>query len=279
MVNIYKNPYLVETRINKFQKNQNDRKLSKKRKKTMSMVGHVDWTKVETRESSASSSSGGDTTYINFSPGKFKVRLIGKSHFYLQTFIPKKLTGTEKDIAIISPGDDNDPLIKLKILPQQKCAMNVLHRNDENKHKVMRFGASIFQHIKNYAVEAGIDPTDLKKGIDFLITVEDPGGNPRNRKYSVTPLNCTPITKEEAAKIKENGGLYELEKLFSPTPVEKINEYISKYNLAEKVAKANGESIEFEDGAALSSSKKSSSSGGESESSGDDDDDDDVYNF
>jgi len=211
------------------------------------MLGLVDWSKVEVREGGNSGGSGGDSIFLRFGPGKFKVRCIGQPYFFLQTFIPKKLTGAEKDIAVISPGEDEDPLIKMEIVPQQRGAINILHRDDGNKLKVMRFGAAIYKHIRNYAVETGIDPSDLKKGIDFLITVTDPGGNPRNRQYTITPLNATPITKEEAKQIKAEGGMRDLEKFFAPTPLEKINEYIEQYDLAEKTSKVDGGSTDFDD--------------------------------
>lgn len=213
----------------------------------MSMVGFVDWTKVEVRESTNTSRGDGDSPYLRFGPGKYKVRCLGQPYFFLQTFIPKKLTGAEKDIAVISPGEDEDPLMKLEIMPQQRGAINVLHRDDGNKLKVMRFGSAIYKHIRNYAVETGIDPADLKTGIDFLITVVDPGGNPRQRQYTVTPLNATPISKEEAKQIKEAGGLYSLEKLFAPTSVDKINEYIEQYDLVATASKVDAEDTDFDD--------------------------------
>lgn len=213
----------------------------------MSMVGFVDWGKVEVREEKGSGKSGAGSIFLNFGPGKYKIRCLGQPYFFLQTFISKKITGADKDIAVISPGADEDPLIKLNIEPQQKGAINVLHRDDGNKLKVMRFGSAIYKHIRNYAVETGIDPADIKKGIDFVITVSDPGGNMRNRQYVVTALNNTPITKEEASKIKADGGLHDVEKLFAPTPLEKINEYIEQYDLVEKCSSTSGAGTGFDD--------------------------------
>jgi hypothetical protein len=227
------------------------------------MVGLVDWSKVEVKEKS-NFSADGDSIFLKFGPGKFKVRCIGQPYFFLQTFNPKKLTGAERDIAVISPGDDKDPLIKLGITPQQRGAINVLLRGSTkeapSEMKVMRFGASVYKHIRNYAVETGIAPSHLKAGIDFLINVEDPGGNPRNRQYSVTALNNTPITAEEATYIKGLGGMHDLTKFFSPTHLEKINEHIEQYGLAESSSKVDGEA-EFEDSGKVeadSGAKKSS---------------------
>jgi len=227
----------------------------------MSMVGYVDWSDVEVR-SSSDSRGDGENVYLKFGPGKFKVRCIGKPYFFLQTFISKKITGSDKDIAVISPGDDKDPLIRMNINPQQRGAMSILHRDDDNKLKIMRFGAAIYKHIKNYAVETGIDPADIKKGIDLLITVVDPGGNPRQRQYSVTPLNPTPLTKSEADAIKNAGGLHELDKIFAPTSLEKINEIIVENDLVEKTSKVSGEDTDFED----SNRSKSNSSQDDSDS-------------
>ena len=235
----------------------------------MAMIGKVDWAKVETRDED-SPRGDSDSIYIKFAPGKFKVRPIGSPYFFLQTFIPKKMTGADKDIAVISPGEGEDPLIKLGILPQQKGAIFVLDRLDGNKLKIMRFGAAIYKHIKNYAVEMKVDPADIKQGIDFLIKVSDPGGNPRNRQYEVTPLGCTPITKDEGKDLKElkaSGKLPDFEKLFAPTPLEKINEYIAQYDLSSKTARNSGEDTDFEDSKASKSSKSVSKS--------DEDEDDD----
>lgn len=248
----------------------------------MSMVGFVDWSQVEVRDEKGYGKLGANSTLLNFSPGKFKIRCLGQPYFFLQAFIPKKLTGAEKDIAIISPGPDEDPLIKLHIEPQQRGVINVLHRDDGSKLKVMRFGSAIYKHIRNYAIETGIDPSDPKSGIDFLITVSDPGGNPRNRQYVVTPLNATPITKEEAKKIKEAGGLFDVEKMFVPTSIEKINEYIEQYNLVEKCSSISGDGANFEDERKAKSSKKAESKENDNDSdagAGENESEEEDYNF
>lgn len=229
----------------------------------MSMIGFVDWTDVEVREDRKGSGNNANSIFMRFSPGKFRVRPIGQPYFYLQTFIPKKLTGAAKDIPIVSPGPNNDPLIKLGINPTQRGALNVIHRDDGNRLKIMRFGSSVYKHIRTYAIDCGVDPADLKEGVDFSITVEDPGGNPRNRQYTVTALNNTPITKEEYAKIKEDGGIHDLEKYFKPTPIEEINEIIEQYDLVEKLSNVSGDDTDFED------------SGSDEE----DGDDEDEYSF
>ena len=238
----------------------------------MAMLGYVDWSQFEGKEDSKGGKGNADSIFLKFKPGKHRVRLLGKPYAFLQTFIPKKLTGLDKDLAITSPGPDNDPLMKLNVNPQQRWAINVLHRDDGNKLKIMRFGAAVYKHIHDYAAETGIDPADIKKGIDIVINVTDPGNNPRNRQYTVTPLNNTPIKKTEADKIKTDGGLYELKKYFSPTPIEKINEYIEQYNLLDKCSKTSGEDTDFEDG---HTSGKDTENLEETENAADDEDDDD----
>jgi hypothetical protein len=254
--------WLVETSIKKLQK-----QIERNRK-----MGYIEWKSIETRETRNDSNDEG--IFLKFAPGKFKVRCIGKPYFFEQTFLPKKVTGTERDIPLISPGKDNDPLIKLGFNPAEKIAVNVLDRKDGNKLKVMRIGPSIYSHIVNYHEETGVNPCDPKNGPEMLITVEDPGGNPRQRKYSVTFLQACPIKKEEAAKIKsEYNGLYDLEKLFQPASVEEIEKMIEKYGLGTVDGNA-----EF-DGNKASDGDGDDDVAPDFEESGDNDDDDDDISF
>jgi hypothetical protein len=200
----------------------------------MSNKGYVDWSKVESRQSA--NGDGGERRqieYYKFSPGKHRVRLLKQPFFYHQHFIPKEDCGTDRDIPVISPGPDEDPLVPLGYEPSEKCAVNVIDRKD-GKVKIMRVGPTVYNAFIGYAQEFETNPGDLKKGPDFIINVDDPGGNPRQRKYSVMPAKVTPITKAEAESIKENGGTYDLEAIFKPTSMEKIEDLIREHGLGKK---------------------------------------------
>jgi len=195
----------------------------------MSNTGYVDWSKVEQRKNEGN----GDlrpVNYYKFSPGKHRIRLLKQPFFYLQHFLPKEDCGTDRDVPLISLGPDEDPLIPLGYEPGEKCAVNVIDRKDGSL-KVMRVGPSVYNAFIEYANEFEVNPGDLKEGVDFVITVEDPGGNPRQRKYSVMHAKKTPITKAEASAIKEAGGFYDLESIFKATPLEKVKEMIKEYGL------------------------------------------------
>ena len=200
--------------------------------------GYIDWKGMEKRETN-SGGNGEDSIFLKFAPGKYRIRLVGKPYFYEQSFIPKAQTGAEADIPVISPGKDEDPLIPLGIIPTEKAICNLINRKEGGKLQVVRMGPSIFNNVVNYAHETGVDPASTKEGVDMLITVEDPKGNKRQRKYNVTFLQATPLTKEEVAKIKADGGLHDLEKLCKPNTVEEINELIKKYSLGKAGTKAD----------------------------------------
>lgn len=228
-------------------------------------MAYIKWSKIEKRESG--NSGGGDGgIFLKFKEGKFRVRCVGEPFFYEQIFIPKKVTGTDRDIPVISPGKDEDPLVRLGYSPSERVAVNVLDRKDENKLKIMRVGPSVFNHIVNYCEETGVEPGDPKQGPDILITVEDPGGNPRQRKYTVTFLPPTPLKKTEAKKIKDDGGLHDLEKYFKSTPVEEIEELIAEYGIGAVEGEAD-----FDDDDADVTADNDADDG--------DDDDDDDYSF
>jgi hypothetical protein len=194
-------------------------------------MAYIQWSKLEKRDNGGGGSNG-DGIFLKFGPGKFRVRLLGEPYEYEQLFISKKNTTSERDIPVISPGDDSDPLRKMGYNATPKLAVNVLDRKDDNKLKIMRVGPSVYNHIKSYYEETGVDPSDPKKGPDLLISVDDPNGNPRQRKYTVTFLQATKITREEASKIKEEGGLHKLEKYFKAATTEEIEELISKFNIS-----------------------------------------------
>lgn len=225
-------------------------------------MAYIEWSKIEKRENTGGNGDGG--IFLKFKEGKFRVRCIGQPFFYEQIFIPKKVTGTDRDVPVISPGKDDDPLVRLGYNPSERVAVNVLDRKDGNKLKIMRVGPSVFNHIVSYYEETGVNPCDNKKGPDMLITVEDPGGNPRQRNYTVTFLPPAPLKKDEAKKIKEDGGLHDLEKYFKPTPIKEIEELIKEHG----IGSVNGEA-DFDD----------QDSDTSAEDGDDDDDEDDDKEF
>jgi len=228
-------------------------------------MAYIKWSKVEKRENS-NKKLDGDGIFMKFKEGKFRVRCLGEPYEFYQVFIPKKFTKTERDVPVTTPDDDDNPLVKLGFNPTKKLAINVLDRKDENKLKIMRIGPAVYNHIANYFEETGTDPCDKKDGPDILISVEDPGGQARQRKYTVTFLQPTKITKEEAKAIVDAGGLHDLAKHFKASTTEEIEELIDKYELGSVDGSAN---FDDEDGGQKGSSRSSAKDN-------DDDDDDDV---
>jgi hypothetical protein len=200
--------------------------------------GYNDWGKVEEKPTN----NGNEIKYVKFAAGEtIKVRLLSQPYFYDQYFLRKEDIGGDKDISIISPGK-GDPLPALGINPSSKCAVNVFNREEDNEIAILRCGPSIYNSFVNWAKKNKVNPGG-KQGCDFEI---DATGNGLKRRYAVTSLLQTPFTKEEVALLKDGpggNGLYELEKLFKPTPVEKINEIIEQYNLG----KVSGDDTDFED--------------------------------
>jgi len=88
--------------------------------------------------------------------------------------------------------------------------------------KILEKGSSIFERFANYKRINDVDPAS-KDGPEFVITVTWPGGNKRRAEYSVEARNRpAPWTKEEVAMIKKEH--VTLQKLYAPTPLEKIQE-------------------------------------------------------
>jgi hypothetical protein len=217
-------------------------------------AGYNDWGKVEEKNTN----SGGDIKYVKFAAGEtVRVRLLAKPYFYDQYFLRKEDIGGEKDISIISPGA-GDPLPSLGINPSSKCAVNVFNRDEEDDIAILRCGPSIYNSFVNWSKKNKVNPGG-KEGCDFEI---DATGNGLKRRYQVTSLLQTPFSPEEKKKLTDkSAGVYDLEKLFKPTSIEKINEIIEMYNLG----KVSGAETKFED-----------ATGTNDFDSDDDDDDDDI---
>ena len=216
----------------------------------------MDWNEVEVRSSNEGSGSKvSNEIYLNFKQGKFKVRLVHKPIFYKQYFIDPKYSSFEKVLPIIVDPDD-DPLADLGHYGGIKCATNVIDRED-GKVKVLRCGKTVYENFAAYAQETEVAPGS-KDGPDFLIKVDDPNGDKRQRKYKVIPLAPAPFTAEEKAMFKDkagDSGIHSLEEIFAAKTGDEVKEMIEKFSIqpddsvAEKLSEApsSGESS-FSDG-------------------------------
>jgi hypothetical protein len=218
--------------------------------------GYQDWSEVE--EKTGNNNSNNEIKYIKFAAGEtVRVRLLSKPFFYDQYYFRKDELGSETDISIISPGD-GDPLPDVGVEAKTRCAVNVFNRDDNNEVQILTCGPSIYNHFINWCKKNKINPGS-GKGCDFEIEAT---GNGLKRRYIVTALLQTPFTKEEKALLsnkENNNGLFMLENIFKPTPVEEIKEFIGKYN----IGTSSADDASFDDAPSVPSFE-------------DDEDDDDI---
>lgn len=119
-----------------------------------------------------------------------------------------------KDLILQLTGED--------VKPSLRFAMNVIDRTD-SQVKILEGGLTIFSVFSEWKENMEIHPGS-KDGHDWFIT---PQGTGKQRKYTVTAGKQTPITKEEAVKLKEANGTYSLEEVFKAVSLDKISEILS----------------------------------------------------
>lgn len=174
----------------------------------------VDWGKIEKR----SSPTGGN--FLKLTEGKHRIRLVGKAFEYVKHWDPINVScnGKEGGCPLCLSGNEKD-------VARKRYAINILHRDDSNKLKILDAGPQVFTAFRDYFESTQIDPGG-KEGPDLVIKVEVPGGDQRRKKYSIIPLNKAEFTKEEVAMIKEKG-LHDLTKIFGPKSSDEIKKMMS----------------------------------------------------
>jgi hypothetical protein len=111
-----------------------------------------------------------------------------------------------------------------EVKAKARYAIIVLDRNDASKAKVMEAPAGVFKDFRKFFEANGIDPGG-NEGVDFVITVK---GSGMETRYEVAPrMGSKPFTEDEKATIRaarENG--YNLDEIFKPTPIDKIEQVL-----------------------------------------------------
>ena len=163
------------------------------------------------------SNSKGRTGFMKFDkPGDYTVRLVGnhvKFHRHWSPFTERVITHYEYK--------ENDPAWQAGFYPRTTFAIHVIDRAD-GELKILEKGSSLFKQFARYKVVNEINPAG-KDGPDWVISVEHPGGNKRQAKYTATfKAKPAPFTEEEIAMIKEKKA--PLKDIYATTPLEHIKE-------------------------------------------------------
>ncbi len=105
-----------------------------------------------------------------------------------------------------------------------KYAVNVIDRED-GELKILEGGVSIFEAFKQYKDMTEKSP-GAREGADFKIEVT---GKKGKDYYRVNKHANSVLSDEEVAKLKEEG-LYDLGKIFKPTPEDKWRPVVAQFD-------------------------------------------------
>lgn len=162
--------------------------------------------------------TGKKAVYMKFDgPGDYQVRFLGSFVKFLRHNDP-----FERARVITHPSyKDQDPAWAAGFVPRETYAIHVLDRRD-GIIKILEKGNSIFKHLGKYKKLTNVDPSG-KTAPDFIISVEWPGGNKMQAKYTVTPMpTSSELTAGEIDNFKKN--LVKLDEMYKSTSLEKIAE-------------------------------------------------------
>ena len=109
--------------------------------------------------------------------------------------------------------------LKHNIEPSKFYAINVIDRED-GQLKVLESKPSVFVELKKYKEMTGEEPGGVN-GADFTILKS---GKEKSTRYETNMLSRTKFTAEEVKIIRK--GLYKLDDIFKPTPVDKIEDVL-----------------------------------------------------
>lgn len=149
-------------------------------------------------------------------PGDYTIRLVGNHVKFRRHWQP--FTGR-----IITHDDykNEDPAWQAGFYPREAFAIHVIDRAD-GQLKILEKGRSLFKQFARYKAVNDVNPAG-NEGTDWVITVEWPGGNKRQAKYSATAKTApSPFTDSEKEMIKESKA--PLKVIYSSTPLDKIKE-------------------------------------------------------
>ncbi len=151
-------------------------------------------------------------------PGTYRIRLIGPYVKFLRYRDPFDATRV-----ISHPSyKDKDPAWLAGFYPRETYAIHIMDRAEPGKLKLLEKGNGVFKHFQAFRKANDINPAG-KDAPDFQVTVEWPGGNKFQAKYSVVALQkSSPITKEEEELWNRDKS--PLNEIYKSTPLEKIVE-------------------------------------------------------
>lgn len=179
------------------------------------MATEVDWNNVGGKERNT-------TRFVKFTEGKTVVfRPIGGVVEFIKFFVE---TPTSKRSVCVDVENADEAATILaerggkEYKPSHRFATNVLDRADGLIY-VLEGGPTIFESFANWAKASGTKPGSNGGG-DWSITAKGP--NNLSRRYTTTFIKQTPVSEEEKANIKSNGGVYVLTEVFKSTPLDQL---------------------------------------------------------
>jgi hypothetical protein len=144
----------------------------------------------------------------------YELRFVGSPVRFYKYFVAGKF-------AIVAHPTNNPIKQKWNLDPQTRYAANVLLRNDVGEYKggenyLLEFPQSIYNDICDWGKARKTDPGG-KGGCNFSVTVT---GSGKKTRYKTVGLDIAPFTEAEKEYLRAN--VYDLTKLFKPTPDEEV---------------------------------------------------------
>lgn len=176
--------------------------------------------------------------YMQFpEKGDYRVRFVGQPVSFSKFGDPFDF----KDRVIVDPAvKDEVPATKAGFYPRSYYAIHLIDRRD-GALKILEKSKMFFNPIASFKKTNNIDPGGINEGHDFTISVDWPGKNKRQTKYSIQPcLSPSPLTEEEKKMAKEKH--WNLKKLYASTPLAKIKELWDALPEEAKIPKSKEES-------------------------------------
>lgn len=176
------------------------------------------------------SSGSGDSNKVNwlkiFAGGEVIIRPVGEPEELIKYFV--KIGPNDKGRSAITEVNGKSCIIQRKYQDdegkplyrqQVKYAINCIDRAD-GQLKVLEMPRSVALDIRDWGEENNSNPGG-PKGCDWKIKSVKTGPDPRDVEYKLFNRDRTPFTDDEL-KVIEN--VYDLKKLFAPTPQDQIEE-------------------------------------------------------
>ena len=196
------------------------------------MANFIDWDDVDTTQKTRSSGGGGGGKFMRLETNTVhRVRPIHKPVMFYKFY--HKENGQFRTAVIEDPEKSSMREKHPQLKPNRRFAILVFDRDDENKMKIMEFGATVYEKFKSFKEISEEEPGG-NNGADFEIKKCLPqGGAPRDTTYEVkVPKGGrTNFTDEEREAIrteqearKEGKGEFDLRVIFKPMTDDEVEE-------------------------------------------------------